>query len=71
MKLELERVSQQRNQPVSNAEKALQIENKILKQRLRTLKENINILNEMIEKIRVVPGRKSSSVNPFDLEKKR
>lgn len=63
VKLELERLSNAKGQSPSNAEKALQIENKILKQRLRTLKDNINILNSMIEHIRIDPAsRKENQV---------
>ena len=61
VKLELERLTSQRGQGVSKAEQALQIENKILKQRLRTLKDNINILNSMIDHIKIGGGKKNSS----------
>jgi argininosuccinate lyase len=50
-----------KGQTPSNAEKALQIENKILKQRLRTLKDNINILNSMIEHIKIDPNARKEN----------
>jgi ubiquinone biosynthesis protein COQ9 len=52
LKLELERLHSLKSGGISNAEKALQTENKILRQRLRTLKDNIAVLNEMIDQIK-------------------
>ena len=61
VKLELERLTYSKSLPYSNAERALQIENKILKQRLRTLKDNIGILNGMIDQIKFSGGRDAST----------
>lgn len=51
-KLELERLCADKLDGKSKSESALQMENKVLKERLRQLRQNIAILNSMIDEIK-------------------
>ena len=62
VKLELERLSSAKVSGGSNAERALHLENKILKKRLRTLKDNINILNSMIDQVSIDPAARKENI---------
>ena len=53
LKLELERLSRERSASTPNGEKALQVENRILKERLNTIKDNMNIITNMHSKWRM------------------
>lgn len=63
LKIELERLSRERGGNISGSEKALQVENKILKQRLHTLGENLMLLNSRLEEVRSGWGVSSMQVS--------